>query len=162
MLWAWGTILSWVATGVFASSEGKTTNWVLAQILPYLLGEIPEATTPTKGWRCLINCTRGSKIWLNNAVVATLTKRINGKSFTAEPGERLVHNTVRKQADIEIIKHSDISKPFRVDVTIVQQESDLKSAPRVNIGQIWQHWLLQGFRREIFLLTSCLSERHQP
>ena len=46
-----------------------------------------------------------------------------------------MHNTVRKQADIEIIKHSDISKPFRVDVTIVQQESYLKSLPRVKLAE---------------------------
>ena len=71
---------------------------------------------------------------LHNAVVATLTKRINGKGFTAESGKRLLHQTVRKQTDIELRKHSDVSKSIYVDVTIVQQVSDLKLAPRVKLA----------------------------
>lgn len=71
---------------------------------------------------------------LRNAVVATLTKRINGKGFTSESGERLLHQTVRKQADIELIKHSDISKPIYVDATIVQQVPDLKLAPGLKLA----------------------------
>ena len=66
----------------------------------------------SKGGRCLINCIRGAKIRLHNAVVAALTKRIEGKGFAAETGECLVHETVHKQADIEVRADSDINKPF--------------------------------------------------
>ena len=86
------------------------------------------------GW-CLINCIRGAKIYLHNAVVATLTKRINGKGFVAESGEFLVHQTVRKQADIEIHNHSDVANPFYIDVTIIQQESDGAFAPRLKLTE---------------------------
>ena len=36
-------------------------------------------------------------------------------------GDPLVHRTVRKQVDVSAVKHSDASKPFYADVTIVQQ-----------------------------------------
>ena len=79
---------------------------------------------------CLINCIGGAKIRLHNKAVAVLTNRIKGKGFTAEPGGFLVHQTVHKQADIEVRKYSDVSNPLYVDVLIVQQESDGASAPR--------------------------------
>ena len=60
-------------------------------------------------------------------------KRIQGKGFAAEPREHLVHQTQRKRADIEVRSDSEVNKPFYVDVTIVQQESDGKWAPRVKL-----------------------------
>ena len=75
----------------------------------------------------------GSKIWLHNAVVADLFKRINGKSFVATQREAVIHQTVRKQADITVIRQADVGKPFYVDVTVIQQESNLKSAPRLKL-----------------------------
>ena len=44
-----------------------------------------------------------------------------------------MHQTVRKQADIEVRKYSDVSNPSYVDVTIVQQVSDGKLAPRLKL-----------------------------
>ena len=66
---------------------------------------------------------------MHNAVVAALAREINGKGFVATPQESTIHQTVRKQADITVIRQADISKPFYVDVTVIQQESNLKSAP---------------------------------
>ena len=51
----------------------------------------------------------------------------------AKPGEYLVHRAMRKQANIEVGKHSDTSNPFYVDAIIVQQESDGTSAPKVKL-----------------------------
>jgi hypothetical protein len=93
-------------------------------------GRNPQCHNPSKGGRCLINCIGGSKIYIHNAVVATLAKRINGKGFEAKPGEAIIHETVRKQADITVRPMSDIGEPFYVDVTVIQQQSNLKSAPR--------------------------------
>ena len=93
-------------------------------------GRSEKPHNPSKGGRCLINCIGGSKIYIHNAVVATLAKRINGKGFDAKPGEAIIHETVRKQADITVRPMSDIGEPFYVDVTVIQQETDLKSAPR--------------------------------
>ena len=86
-----------------------------------------------KGGRCLINCIGGSKIWMHNAVVSALAKRINGKGFVATPQESTIHQTVRKQADITVIRQTDVSKPLYVDVTVVQQESNLKSATKLKL-----------------------------
>ena len=58
-------------------------------------GKSERSDNPSKGGRCLINCIGGSKIYIHNAVVATLAKRINGKGFDAKPGEALIHETVR-------------------------------------------------------------------
>ena len=44
-----------------------------------------------------------------------------------------MHQTQRKRADIEVRSDSEVNKPFYVDVTIVQQESDGKWAPRVKL-----------------------------
>ena len=63
-------------------------------------GRNAQSHNPSKGGRCLINCIGGSKIYIHNAVVATLAKRINGKGYEAKPGEAIIHETVRKQADI--------------------------------------------------------------
>ena len=71
----------------------------------------------------------GSKIYLHNAGVTTLAKQIHGKGFDAKPGEPIIHQTVRKEADITVIRYSDLGKPLYVDVTVIQQESNLKSAP---------------------------------
>ena len=51
----------------------------------------------------------------------------------ATPQESTIHQTVRKQADITVIRQTDVSKPLYVDVTVVQQESNLKSAPRLKL-----------------------------
>ena len=51
----------------------------------------------------------------------------------AKPEEAIIHETVRKQADITVRPMSDIGEPFYVDVTVVQQESNLKSAPRLKL-----------------------------
>ena len=72
-------------------------------------------------------------IYLHNAVVATPAKRINGKGFDAKPGEAIIHPTVCKQADITVRPMSDVGKPFYVDVTVIQQESNLKPAPRLKL-----------------------------
>ena len=53
----------------------------------------------------------------------------------AESGEFLVHQTVHKQADIEIRNHSDVANPFYIDVTIIQQESDGAFAPRLKLTE---------------------------
>ena len=58
-------------------------------------GKSERSHNPSKGGRCLINCIGGSKIYIHNAVVATLAKRINGKGFDAKPGEAIIHETVR-------------------------------------------------------------------
>ena len=96
-------------------------------------GRNAQSHNLSKGGRCLINCICGSKLYLHNAVVATLAKRINGKGFDAKPGEAIIHQTVCKQADITVRPMSDIGKPFYVDVTVIQQESNLKSAPRLKL-----------------------------
>ena len=96
-------------------------------------GRNQRGNNPSKGGRCLINCIRDAKIRLHNVVVAVLSKRIKGKGFAAEPREHLVHQTQRKRADIEVRADSEVNKPFYVDVTIVQQESDGKRAPRVKL-----------------------------
>ena len=44
-------------------------------------GRSEKPHNPSKGGRCLINCIGGSKIYIHNAVVATLAKRINGKGW---------------------------------------------------------------------------------
>ena len=44
-----------------------------------------------------------------------------------------MHRAMRKQANIEVGKHSDTSNPFYVDAIIVQQESDGTSAPKVKL-----------------------------
>ena len=44
-----------------------------------------------------------------------------------------MHQTVLKQADIEIRKYSYVTNPFYVDVTIVQQESDGAFALRLKL-----------------------------
>ena len=75
----------------------------------------------------------GSKIYLHNAITGILAKRINGKGFVATQSETTIHQTVRKQADITVIRQSDIDKPLYVDVTVVQQHSNLKSAPRLKL-----------------------------
>eukprot|EP00944_MAST-04C_sp_MAST-4C-sp1_P015790 g15790.t1 len=98
-------------------------------------GRNQRGNNPSKGGRCLINCIRDAKIRLHNAAVALLSKRIQGKGFAAAPREHLVHQTQRKRADIEVRADSDASKPFYVDVTIVQQESDGKWAPRVKLEE---------------------------
>ena len=94
-------------------------------------GRNARSHNPSKGGRCLINCIGGSKIWMHNAVVSALAKRINGKGFVATPQASTIHQTVRKQADITVIRQTDVSKPLYVDVTVVQHESNLKSAPRL-------------------------------
>ena len=96
-------------------------------------GRNPRKRNPSKGGRCLINCVGGSKIWLHNAVVAALARRLNGKGFVAMQREAVIHQTVRKQADITVIRQADVGKPFYVDVTVIQQESNLKSAPRLKL-----------------------------
>jgi len=96
-------------------------------------GRSRQGNNPSKGGRCLINCIRDAKIRLHNVAVAVLSKRIQGKGFAAEPREHLVHQTQRKRADIEVRADSEVNKPFYVDVTIVQQESDGKWAPRVKL-----------------------------
>jgi hypothetical protein len=98
-------------------------------------GRNPRSHNPSKGGRYLINCVGGSKIYLHNAVAEALTRRINGKGFEAHKGEVTIHETVRKQADITVITQADISKPFYVDVTVIQQESKQKSAPRVKLSK---------------------------
>ena len=96
-------------------------------------GRNARSHNPSKGGRCLINCIGGSKIWMHNAVVSALAKRINGKGFVATAQESTIHQTVRKQADITVIRQTDVSKPLYVDVTVVQQESNLKSAPKIKL-----------------------------
>ena len=96
-------------------------------------GRNQQGNNPSKGGRCLINCIRDAKIRLHNVAVAVLSKRIQGKGFAAAPREHLVHQTQRKRADIEVRADSEVNKPFYVDVTIVQQESDGKWAPRVKL-----------------------------
>ena len=96
-------------------------------------GRNQQGNNPSKGGRCLINCIRDAKIRLHNVAVAVLSKRIQGRGLAAEPRERLVHQTQRKRADIEVRMDSEVNKPFYVDVTIVQQESDGKWAPRVKL-----------------------------
>ena len=59
-------------------------------------GRNARSHNPSKGGRCLINCMGGSKIWMHNAVVAALAKRINGKGFVATPQESTIHQTIRK------------------------------------------------------------------
>ena len=49
--------------------------------------------------------------------------------------ERLLHQTLRKRAVIEVRSDSDVNQPFYVDVTIVQQESDGRWAPRVKLQE---------------------------
>ena len=44
-----------------------------------------------------------------------------------------MHQTVLKQADIEVRKYSYVTNPFYVDVTIVQQESDGAFALRLKL-----------------------------
>jgi len=46
-----------------------------------------------------------------------------------------MHQTVRKQAEIEARADSDINKPFYADVTIVQQGSDGTWAPRLQLQE---------------------------
>ena len=98
-------------------------------------GRSRQGNNPSKGGRCLINCIRDAKIRLHNVAVAVLSKRIQGKGFAAEPREHLVHQTQRKRADIEVRADSEVNKPFYVDVTIVQQESDGKRASRVQLEE---------------------------
>ena len=59
--------------------------------------------------------------------------------------EHLVHQTQRKRADIEVRADSDVNKPFYVDVTIVQQESDGNWAPRRKLKRVRQNLLLRRF-----------------
>ena len=75
----------------------------------------------------------GSKIYLHNAITGILAKRINGKGFVATQSETTIHQTARKHADITVIRQTDIGKPFYADVTVVQQQSNLKSAPRLKL-----------------------------
>ena len=96
-------------------------------------GRNQQSNNSSKGGRCLINCLRDAKFRLHNAVVAVLAKRIKGKGLAAEPKEALVHQTLRKRADIEVRPDSDVNKPFYVDVTIVQQESNGQVAPRLRL-----------------------------
>ena len=98
-------------------------------------GRNAQSHNPSNKGRSLINCVGGSKIYIHNAVAATLAKQINGKGFDAHRGEAIIHQTVRKQADITVVRQSDVSKPFYVDVTVIQQESNLESAPRVKLSK---------------------------
>ena len=60
-------------------------------------------------------------------------------SVVATQREAVIHQivrkqqTVRKQTDITVIRQADIGKLFYVDVTVIQQESNLKSAPRLKL-----------------------------
>lgn len=85
---------------------------------PNTPAEMHGVITLQGGGRCLINCVGGTKIYMHNAVVAALTKRINGKGFVATQREAVIHQTVRKQADITVIRQADIDKPSYVDVTV--------------------------------------------
>tara|TARA_X000000950_G_scaffold272007_1_gene354003 strand:- start:46 stop:1002 length:957 start_codon:yes stop_codon:yes gene_type:complete len=107
-----------------------------------------RGNNPAKGGRCLINCIRGAKIHLHNAAVAVLSRRINGKGFVASAREHLVHQTQRKRADIEVRADSDVNKPFYVDVTIVQQESDGKWAGRRQLKESDKLSCCQEFKGE--------------
>eukprot|EP00944_MAST-04C_sp_MAST-4C-sp1_P014985 g14985.t1 len=98
-------------------------------------GRTPRGHNPSKGGRCLINCVGGSMIYIHNAVAETMTRRIKGKGFEAHKGEATIHETVRTQADITVIRQADVSKPFYIDVSVIQQESTLKSAPRRKLEQ---------------------------
>ena len=53
--------------------------------------------------------------------------------LTATPRELPKHQTVRKQENSIVGRRSDVGKPFYVDVTAIQQESNLKSAPRLKL-----------------------------
>ena len=70
-------------------------------------GRNQQGNNPSKGGRCLINWIRDAKIRPYNAVVAILSKRIQGKGFAAAPREHLVHQTQRKRANIEVQAGSD-------------------------------------------------------
>ena len=98
-------------------------------------GRNQQGNNPSKGGRCLINCIRDAKFRLHNTVVAVLTKRIKGKGIAAEPKEVLIHQTLHKRADIEVRSDSDVNKPFYVDVTIVQQESNGKAVKRLKLQE---------------------------
>ena len=82
-----------------------------------------RGVNPSKGGRCLINCIRDAKLRLHNVAVAVLSKRIHGKGFVAAAMERLLHQTLRKRADIEVRSDSDVNQPFYVDVTIVHNKN---------------------------------------
>ena len=62
-----------------------------------------------------------------------------------------MHQTQRKRADIEVRADSDVNKPFYVDVTIVQQESDGKRAPRVKLQKSDNICLLPRSGKEEFV-----------
>ena len=102
----------------------------------------------SKGGRCLINCIGDAKLRLHNAAVAVLSRRIHGKGFVAAARERLLHQTLRKRADIEVRADSDVNQPFYVDVTIVQQESDGRWAPHVKLQESDKIACCQEFKGE--------------
>ena len=66
----------------------------------------------------------------------------------ASAREHLVHQTQRKRADIEVRADSDVNKPFYVDVTIVQQESDGKWAGRRQLRESDKLSCCQEFKGE--------------
>ena len=94
----------------------RPTNWVHVLTNPNTQGDVHGSTINQRG----VEGRGGSKICLHNAVVAALAKRINSKGFVATPKESVIRQTVHKQADITVIRQADISKPFYVDVTVIQ------------------------------------------
>ena len=89
-------------------------------------GRNARSCNPSKGGRCLIVCIGVCKMYLYNAVVATLSKQPMG--WTSRP----LHKTVRKQADVTVIRQSYVNKPFYADGTMVQQENNLKITSRLS------------------------------
>ena len=105
-------------------------KWLHAPILPNTLGVILEEIILHKAGGVSLIVLEDQRLGSTSSSHDT-DQRSTGKASRLNP-----HVTVRKQDDIELTQQSDASEHFYADVTIVQQESDLKSAPRVNIGQI--------------------------
>ena len=77
-------------------ARGESEKYFLARTLRDTLGETCTVTILQRVGDVSSTALGGRKF------VAALTKRIKGKGFAVEPGEYLVHETVRKQADIEV------------------------------------------------------------
>ena len=79
----------------------RPTKWVHVLMNWGTLAEMRGVITPQRVADAVSTALVGP-IYLHNAVVATLAKRINGKGFDAKPGEAIIHQTVRKQAEITV------------------------------------------------------------
>ena len=99
LLCTWGTILSSVATGVFASSDREMIEWLHAPILPNTLGVILEEIILHKAGGV-------SLIVLRQRLGSTSSSHDTDQRSTGKASRLNPHVTVRKQDDTN--SHSNL------------------------------------------------------